>query len=58
MPRRLLRAELRPRPPRAAGVAHAQLDRVTLTSRAFYHDQLGPSAPSWPTWRAWTSSCR
>ncbi|HEU4910371.1 MAG TPA: ornithine--oxo-acid transaminase, partial [Actinomycetes bacterium] len=22
--------------------AHAQLDRVTLTSRAFYHDQFGP----------------
>jgi ornithine--oxo-acid transaminase len=28
--------------PELLAVAHAQLDRVTLTSRAFYHDQLGP----------------
>ncbi|SDF10808.1 ornithine--oxo-acid transaminase [Pseudonocardia oroxyli] len=28
--------------PRLLAAAHAQLDRVTLTSRAFGHDQLGP----------------
>ncbi|HSE08581.1 MAG TPA: ornithine--oxo-acid transaminase [Nocardioidaceae bacterium] len=27
--------------PRIRAVAHAQIDRVTLTSRAFYNDQLG-----------------
>src|SRR3954454_17538388 len=30
--------------PRLLAVAHAQLDRLTLTSRAFYNDQLGPFA--------------
>jgi ornithine--oxo-acid transaminase len=28
--------------PRLTAVAHAQLDRLTLTSRAFHNDQLGP----------------
>ncbi|HEU4911078.1 MAG TPA: aminotransferase class III-fold pyridoxal phosphate-dependent enzyme, partial [Actinomycetes bacterium] len=28
--------------PGLLAAAHAQLDRVTLTSRAFYHDQFGP----------------
>jgi ornithine--oxo-acid transaminase len=28
--------------PRLLAVAHEQLDRLTLTSRAFYNDQLGP----------------
>ncbi|HEY6533455.1 MAG TPA: aminotransferase class III-fold pyridoxal phosphate-dependent enzyme, partial [Acidimicrobiales bacterium] len=28
--------------PRLTAVAHAQLDRLTLTSRAFRNDQLGP----------------
>ena len=28
--------------PELLAAAHAQLDRVTLTSRAFHHDQLGP----------------
>ena len=28
--------------PELLAAAHAQLDRVTLTSRAFYHDQFGP----------------
>jgi ornithine--oxo-acid transaminase len=28
--------------PDLLAVAHTQLDRVTLTSRAFHHDQLGP----------------
>jgi ornithine--oxo-acid transaminase len=28
--------------PRLRAVAHAQLDRLSLTSRAFYNDQLGP----------------
>ncbi len=30
--------------PRLVARAHAQLDRLTLTSRAFYNDQLGPFA--------------
>ncbi|MGZ4459619.1 MAG: ornithine--oxo-acid transaminase [Nocardioidaceae bacterium] len=30
--------------PRLLAVAHRQLDRLTLTSRAFYNDQLGPFA--------------
>ena len=30
--------------PRLLAVAHEQLDRLTLTSRAFYNDQLGPFA--------------
>jgi len=30
------------RHPRLVGAAHAQLDRLTLTSRAFHNDQLGP----------------
>lgn len=30
------------RHPRLVAVAHAQLDRLTLTSRAFHNDQLGP----------------
>jgi ornithine--oxo-acid transaminase len=30
------------RHPRLTAVAHAQLDRLTLTSRAFHNDQLGP----------------
>jgi ornithine--oxo-acid transaminase len=30
------------RHPRLVAAAHAQLDRLTLTSRAFYNDQLGP----------------
>ncbi len=30
--------------PRLLARAHAQLDRITLTSRAFYNDQLGPFA--------------
>lgn len=30
--------------PRIVAAAHAQLDRLTLTSRAFHHDQLGPFA--------------
>jgi ornithine--oxo-acid transaminase len=30
--------------PRLLAVAHQQLDRLTLTSRAFYNDQLGPFA--------------
>jgi ornithine--oxo-acid transaminase len=30
--------------PRLLAVARAQLDRLTLTSRAFYNDQLGPFA--------------
>jgi ornithine--oxo-acid transaminase len=30
--------------PRLLAAAHAQLDRLTLTSRAFYNDQLGPFA--------------
>jgi ornithine--oxo-acid transaminase len=30
--------------PRLLAVAHAQLDRLTLTSRAFYNDQLGEFA--------------
>ncbi len=30
------------RHPEIVASAHAQLDRVTLTSRAFHHDQLGP----------------
>ena len=32
------------RHPRLTAVAHAQLDRLTLTSRAFRNDQLGPFA--------------
>ncbi|HET6562300.1 MAG TPA: ornithine--oxo-acid transaminase [Marmoricola sp.] len=32
------------RHPRLVAVAHAQLDRLTLTSRAFQNDQLGPFA--------------
>jgi ornithine--oxo-acid transaminase len=32
------------RHPRLVAVAHAQLDRLTLTSRAFHNDQLGPFA--------------
>ncbi len=32
------------RHPRLVAAAHAQLDRVTLTSRAFSNDQLGPFA--------------
>ena len=32
------------RPPRLVKAAHEQLDRLTLTSRAFYNDQLGPFA--------------
>ncbi len=30
--------------PRLRAAAHAQVDRLTLTSRAFYNDQLGPFA--------------
>ena len=30
------------RHPRLTAVAHAQLDRLTVTSRAFHNDQLGP----------------
>lgn len=30
--------------PRLRAVAHEQIDRLTLTSRAFYNDQLGPFA--------------
>ncbi|MHB1785691.1 MAG: aminotransferase class III-fold pyridoxal phosphate-dependent enzyme, partial [Acidimicrobiales bacterium] len=30
------------RHPRLVAAAHAQLDRLTLTSRAFHNDQLGP----------------
>ncbi|MEX2421253.1 MAG: aminotransferase class III-fold pyridoxal phosphate-dependent enzyme, partial [Actinomycetota bacterium] len=30
------------RHPDLIATAHAQLDRVTLTSRAFYNDQMGP----------------
>ena len=30
--------------PRVLAAAHAQLDRLTLTSRAYYNDQLGPFA--------------
>ena len=45
LPGRLLGHQLRPRPPGAAGGrAEAQLGRVTLTSRAFHHDQLAPFA--------------
>ena len=43
LPRRLLRPQLRPPAPRhARGRRAGQLDRLTLTSRAFHHDQLGP----------------
>ena len=42
LPGRLLGAELRAPPPGAGGRAHEQLDRLTLTSRAFHNDQLGP----------------
>ena len=43
LPRRLLGAELRPPPPGAPRRrAREQLDRLTLTSRAFHNDQLGP----------------
>ena len=38
------------RHPALIAAAHAQLDRLTLTSRAFHHDQLGAVLPrSWPT---------
>jgi len=39
-------------------VAHRQLDRLTLTSRAFHNDQLGRSVPSWPSWPGWIWYCR
>jgi len=32
--------------PQIVAAAHAQLDRLTLTSRAFYHDQMGPFVES------------
>jgi ornithine--oxo-acid transaminase len=32
--------------PTLVAAAHAQLDRLTLTSRAFYHDQMGPFVES------------
>lgn len=32
------------RHPRLVAAAHAQIDRITLTSRAFHNDQLGPFA--------------
>ncbi len=38
--------------------AHAQLDRLTLTSRAFVHDQFADFAASWPSCAARTWCCR
>ena len=53
LPRRLLRASTSATPhPALLPAARDQLDRVTLTSRAFHHDRLGPFCrdlgPSWP----------
>ena len=43
------------RHPALIAAAHAQLDRVTLTSRAFLHDQFGAVLPrGWPSCAAWT----
>ena len=45
--------------PRLARAAPSeQLDRLTLTSRAFHNDQLGPFAEAWPPSPARTWSCR
>ena len=46
------------RHPRLVAAAQAQLNRLTLTSRAFHSDQLGPFARISPTWPARTRSCR
>ena len=40
------------RHPRLIARAQQQLSRLTLTSRAFYNDQLGPSRMLWATWSA------
>lgn len=40
--------------PQLLAAAHAQLDRVTLTSRAFGNDSSAPSARSWRS--SWASS--
>ena len=46
------------RHPALIAAAHAQLDRLTLTSRAFLHDQFARSAASSPSCAARTWCCR
>ena len=46
------------RHPRITATAHAQLDAVTLVSRAFHSDRLGRSVPHWPSCAARTWCCR
>ena len=47
------------RHPGLIAAAHAQLDRLTLTSRAFHHDQFADVLPrSWPSCAARTWCCR
>ena len=45
------------RHPRLLQAARTQLERVTLTSRAIYHDRFGPSARRWPSCAAWRPCC-
>ena len=44
--------------PELIAAAHEQLDRLTLTSRAFHHDQFAVLPRRSPTWPAWTWCCR
>ena len=44
--------------PELIAVAKAQLDDLTLTSRAYYNDQLGPFAKNWRRCAAWRWCCR
>jgi len=46
------------RHPALIDAARKQLDRVTLTSRAFLHDQFGPFCSTWPSCARWTWCCR
>ena len=46
------------RNPEIIATAHAQLDAVTLVSRAFHSDRSGRSAPRWPSCAARTWCCR
>ena len=46
------------RNPEVIAAAHAQLDTVTLVSRAFHSDRSGRSARRWPSCAARTWCCR
>ena len=46
------------RHPQLTAIAHAQLDRLTVTSRAFHNDQLGTFCAELASSPVWISCCR